>query len=140
MLARRDWPGSLLAGRLGVSERTVRRDVDRPAHLGGCSHITWWFEPAAGTWSAGTPPGRTGGPTASTGSNGPRFTPREVPGSDVASFLAARFKGSTTADVWPCQGEVILDLPVSAAEHSGRRARCGADVDGAALSRPSGSA
>ncbi|MFS8096863.1 WYL domain-containing protein [Lentzea alba] len=45
--------------------------------------------------------------------NGPRFTPREVPGGDVAAFLAARFKGSDT-DAWPCRGEVILDLPLAA--------------------------
>ncbi|MFD2420519.1 helix-turn-helix transcriptional regulator [Amycolatopsis pigmentata] len=32
--ARRDWPGSLLAERLRVSERTVRRDVDRLRELG----------------------------------------------------------------------------------------------------------
>jgi predicted DNA-binding transcriptional regulator YafY len=32
--ARRDWPGGLLAQRLGVSERTVRRDVDRLRELG----------------------------------------------------------------------------------------------------------
>lgn len=32
--ARRDWPGALLAGRLGVSPRTVRRDVDRLRDLG----------------------------------------------------------------------------------------------------------
>ncbi|QFU89996.1 YafY family protein [Amycolatopsis sp. YIM 10] len=32
--ARRDWPGMLLAERLGVSERTVRRDVDRLRELG----------------------------------------------------------------------------------------------------------
>ncbi|WAX76410.1 helix-turn-helix transcriptional regulator [Streptomyces sp. KMM 9044] len=32
--ARRDWPGALLAGRLGVSPRTVRRDVDRLRELG----------------------------------------------------------------------------------------------------------
>lgn len=44
--------------------------------------------------------------------NGPRFTPREVPGGDVATFLAARFKGSGTADVWPCRGEVVLGLPI----------------------------
>ncbi|MEV0247090.1 WYL domain-containing protein [Nocardia sp. NPDC050712] len=44
--------------------------------------------------------------------NGPRFTPRELPGGDVATFLAARFKGSTT-DTWPCRGEVVLDLPFS---------------------------
>ena len=31
---RRDWPGVLLADRLGVSERTVRRDVDRLRELG----------------------------------------------------------------------------------------------------------
>ncbi len=45
--------------------------------------------------------------------NGPRFTPREVPGGDVATFLAARFKGSDTTDAWPCQGEVVLDLPLA---------------------------
>ncbi|MEV4052010.1 WYL domain-containing protein [Amycolatopsis sp. NPDC049688] len=45
--------------------------------------------------------------------NGPRFTPREVPGGDVATFLAARFKGSGTADAWPCRGEVVLDLPIA---------------------------
>ncbi|MFE3755683.1 helix-turn-helix transcriptional regulator [Nocardia tengchongensis] len=35
---RRDWPGSLLAQRLGVSERTVRRDVDRLRELGYLVH------------------------------------------------------------------------------------------------------
>jgi predicted DNA-binding transcriptional regulator YafY len=32
--ARRDWPGQLLAERLEISERTVRRDVDRLRELG----------------------------------------------------------------------------------------------------------
>jgi predicted DNA-binding transcriptional regulator YafY len=32
--ARRDWPGAQLAGRLAVSPRTVRRDVDRLRELG----------------------------------------------------------------------------------------------------------
>ena len=41
---------------------------------------------------------------------GPRFTPREVPGGDVRTFMAARFKGAD-ADEWPCRGTVILDLP-----------------------------
>ena len=34
LLARRDWAGSLLASRLEVSDRTVRRDVDRLRELG----------------------------------------------------------------------------------------------------------
>ncbi|MFQ6396371.1 helix-turn-helix transcriptional regulator [Nocardia sp. KC 131] len=45
--------------------------------------------------------------------NGPRFPPREVPGGDVAVFLSAQFKGSESADAWPCRGEVILDLPAA---------------------------
>ncbi|MYS85777.1 helix-turn-helix transcriptional regulator [Embleya scabrispora] len=44
---------------------------------------------------------------------GPRFVPREVPGGDVTAFLSARFKGSESADAWPCRGEVILGLPVA---------------------------
>ncbi|WP_328804144.1 WYL domain-containing protein [Occultella kanbiaonis] len=42
---------------------------------------------------------------------GPRFTPRTVPGGNVHDFLAGRFKGSERGDVWPCTGEVVLDLP-----------------------------
>jgi predicted DNA-binding transcriptional regulator YafY len=45
--------------------------------------------------------------------NGPRFTPRQVPGGDIATFLSARFKGSESADEWPCRGEAILDLPAA---------------------------
>lgn len=41
---------------------------------------------------------------------GPRFTPRELPGGDVAEFVSARFKGSNV-NAWPCVGTVILDLP-----------------------------
>ncbi|MDQ1075043.1 MULTISPECIES: YafY family protein [Microbacterium] len=32
--ARRDWPGSVLATRLGISDRTVRRDIDRLRGMG----------------------------------------------------------------------------------------------------------
>lgn len=42
---------------------------------------------------------------------GPRFAPREIPGGDVGSFVAARFKGSEGADRWPCEGSVVLALP-----------------------------
>jgi predicted DNA-binding transcriptional regulator YafY len=44
---------------------------------------------------------------------GPRFTPREVPGGDVHSFVAARFKGSERDNAWPCVGSVTLHLPAS---------------------------
>ncbi|ARQ67945.1 helix-turn-helix transcriptional regulator [Streptomyces marincola] len=44
---------------------------------------------------------------------GPRFTPREVPGGDVSSFVAGRFLGADGAVDWPCRGEVILDLPAA---------------------------
>ncbi len=45
--------------------------------------------------------------------NGPRFTPREVPGGDVSAFAAARFRGAERPANWPCRGEVVLDRPAS---------------------------
>ncbi|MFC3979503.1 helix-turn-helix transcriptional regulator [Streptosporangium jomthongense] len=42
---------------------------------------------------------------------GPRFTPRELPGGDVAAFVNGRFRGSDGD--WSCHGEVILDLPAA---------------------------
>ncbi|MFD5781531.1 helix-turn-helix transcriptional regulator [Streptomyces sp. NPDC126933] len=42
---------------------------------------------------------------------GPRFTPRELPGGEVAAFIAGRFQGSDGSGDRPCRGEVILDLP-----------------------------
>lgn len=44
---------------------------------------------------------------------GPRFVPREVPGGDVAAYVAGRFHGSGASGDWPCRGEVILDLPAA---------------------------
>ena len=57
---------------------------------------------------------------------GPRFTPREVPGGDVAAFVTGRFQGndgsgssggadgSGSSGGWPCRGEVILHAPIAA--------------------------
>jgi predicted DNA-binding transcriptional regulator YafY len=46
--------------------------------------------------------------------NGPRFTPRELPGGDVAANAISKFRGSAdTSGNWPCQGTVILDLPAA---------------------------
>jgi len=42
---------------------------------------------------------------------GPRFVRREVPGGDARTFVSARFKGSASANAWPCRGTVILGLP-----------------------------
>ena len=44
--------------------------------------------------------------------NGPRFTPRELPGGDVA-YVVGRFRGAGEGSGWPCQGTVILDLPAA---------------------------
>ena len=43
--------------------------------------------------------------------NGPRFTPREIPGGDVSDYVSARFKGSEQTNRWPCTGTVILHRP-----------------------------
>ncbi|WP_371793211.1 WYL domain-containing protein [Streptomyces sp. NBC_01471] len=45
---------------------------------------------------------------------GPRFTPRELPGGEVAAFVADRFQGSDGSGGRPCRGEVILGRPASA--------------------------
>ena len=45
---------------------------------------------------------------------GPRFTPRELPGGDVATFVTGRFRGAADgSDAWPCTGTVILDRPAA---------------------------
>ncbi|MFI9649136.1 helix-turn-helix transcriptional regulator [Streptomyces sp. NPDC052040] len=45
---------------------------------------------------------------------GPRFTPRALPGDDVAAFVTDRFRGLDGSGGWPCRGEVILGLPAAA--------------------------
>lgn len=41
---------------------------------------------------------------------GARFAPREVPGGDVAAFVAARFRGAAPGGDggWPCRGAAVL--------------------------------
>jgi predicted DNA-binding transcriptional regulator YafY len=47
--------------------------------------------------------------------NGPRFTPRELPGGDVAGYLTGVFRGSADGSGdWPCRGTVILGRPAAA--------------------------
>ncbi|MFF5991216.1 helix-turn-helix transcriptional regulator [Prauserella flavalba] len=184
--ARRDWPAALLAERLGVSARTVRRDVDRLRGLGEASvralttvrqvmparlrrridtlrvtvaerttdppvdsgalmalgtavHarevLRFGYAPADAprrvephhlvarggrwyllAWDLDRDDWRTFRADRITPRipAGPRFSPREVPGGDVAAFIAARFSGSDgTSPGWPCVGEVILGLPAA---------------------------
>lgn len=42
---------------------------------------------------------------------GPRFTPRPIPTGGAGTFLAARFKGAGQTNEWPCQAELLLELP-----------------------------
>lgn len=42
---------------------------------------------------------------------GPSFTPRPLPATDAQTYLAARAKGSTAEDRWPCTGVVEIALP-----------------------------
>ncbi|MCM3882522.1 YafY family protein [Frankia sp. R82] len=44
---------------------------------------------------------------------GPRFTPRQLPGADVAAFVAQRFEGPFGPERWPCRGEMIIELPAA---------------------------
>ena len=45
---------------------------------------------------------------------GPGFTPRALPGGDLATFVNGIFKGATSGDdTWPCTGTVELGLPAS---------------------------
>ncbi|MFI5911059.1 helix-turn-helix transcriptional regulator [Dactylosporangium sp. NPDC051541] len=44
--------------------------------------------------------------------NGPRFAPRELPGGDIAGFIAERFERH---DPWPCRGTAVLHVPAAAA-------------------------
>lgn len=43
---------------------------------------------------------------------GPAFVPRPLPTGAASTFLAARMKGATETDAWPCVGVVEIDLPV----------------------------
>jgi predicted DNA-binding transcriptional regulator YafY len=45
---------------------------------------------------------------------GPRFTPRPIPGGDVAGFVTGLFKGARGNETWPCTGRVIMHAPAAA--------------------------
>ncbi len=45
--------------------------------------------------------------------NGPRFTPRDLPAPDVATYVAGKFRGSSEGSRWPCEGVVVLHAPAA---------------------------
>ncbi|MGW6027774.1 helix-turn-helix transcriptional regulator [Streptomyces sp. NPDC055099] len=98
-------PGATDADRAGPPPRRVQ-----PHHL-----VTWgsrWYLVA---WDLDREDWRTFRADRITPRTptGPRFTPREVPGGEVAAFVADRFQGFDGSGDWPCRGEVILDLPAA---------------------------
>lgn len=98
-------PGASGADRIGPPPRRVE-----PHHL-----VTWgsrWYLVA---WDLDREDWRTFRADRITPRTptGPRFTPREVPGGEVAAFVAGRFQGFDGSGDWPCRGEVILDLPAA---------------------------
>lgn len=44
---------------------------------------------------------------------GPGFTPREIPGGDLGTFVSARFTGAEGSDGWACRGEILIDRHIS---------------------------
>jgi predicted DNA-binding transcriptional regulator YafY len=44
---------------------------------------------------------------------GQRFTPRQLPATDMAEYVKTQIDRGDTPDEWPCQGEVILEAPAA---------------------------
>ncbi|WP_121162875.1 helix-turn-helix transcriptional regulator [Micromonospora pisi] len=102
----------ILAAPAGVDDKGVRTPPRRvqPHHL-----VTWggrWYLVA---WDLDREDWRTFRADRITPRTptGPRFTPRELPGGEVAAFVASRFRGSGDSGDWPCRGKVILDVPAA---------------------------
>ncbi|MEU5088840.1 WYL domain-containing protein [Streptomyces sp. NPDC021356] len=101
------------AGTHGTDGDGTQRRRAQPHHL-----LTWrghWYllawDPDRGDWRTF----RADRISAIRTPNGPRFTPRPLPGDDASAFLTGRFRGTdgTTTD-WPCLGEAVLHLPAHA--------------------------
>ncbi len=91
-----------------VPSRSVPADISPPRRVQPHHLVTWggrWYLVA---WDLDRADRITPRPPA-----GPRFTPRQLPGGDVATFVAQRFGGSAGPDRWPCSGEMIVDLPAA---------------------------
>ena len=116
--------GVLLAMSVAVHAHEVLRfdygsgSVDRPARRVEPHHVVTWdgrwylvgWDLDRGDWRTF----RVDRITLRT-PNGPRFTPRALPGGDVAAYVTGTFRGSGDASGdWPCRGTVMLDLPAAA--------------------------
>ncbi|MFD9380605.1 helix-turn-helix transcriptional regulator [Streptomyces sp. NPDC059999] len=110
-----DYPPATVPG-VGEEEREAERPSPPPRRVQPHHLVTWggrWYLVA---WDLDREDWRTFRVDRITPRvpTGPRFVPREVPGGDVAAYVAGRFNGSGASGDWPCRGEVILDLPAAA--------------------------
>lgn len=115
--------GVLLTLSAAVQHREILRFDYGPAHTDGPARhaephhvVTWdgrWYLVA---WDLDRDDWRTFRVDRITlrAPHGPRFTPRPLPGGDVATYLTGVFRGAGggSAD-WPCRGTVLLDLPAA---------------------------
>ncbi len=92
----------------GTAERAPRQSPRRtePHHL-----VTWggrWYLVA---WDLERDDWRTFRVDRMTPKTptGPRFSPRDLPGGDVAAYIDASFRGAE----WPCRGEFVLHAPAA---------------------------
>jgi predicted DNA-binding transcriptional regulator YafY len=108
-----------------VSESVHRREVlrftyasdgvDRPArrvepHAVVARHSRWYllaYDLDVDGWRTYRIDRITPRPRTSVG-----YAPREVPGGDPATFVAAHFKGAVRDDAWPCSGSVLVAADV----------------------------
>lgn len=105
-----DYPLATARGTAGADPGAARPRRAEPHHL-----VTWggrWYLVA---WDLDRDDWRTFRVDRITPRTptGPRFTPRALPGGEVAAFVAGRFQGSDGSGGRPCTGEVILGLPAS---------------------------
>lgn len=103
-----------LLGRAVGDRRTLRFGYDdveglevEPHHLvvwGGRWYLVAW-DIGAGRWRALRADRVRPQPVP-----GRAFTPRRLPGDDVAAFVVGEFDRGDTTDHWPCRGEVVMEL------------------------------
>src|SRR5438309_1595495 len=103
----REWTGGELGERIGVSPRTIRSDEAEPYQL-----VNWgrrWYLVAFDVGREDWRTFRVDRITPRTPGGG-RFTPRPLPASDLADWVARR----VATAVWPHRARVTVFAPAAA--------------------------